>query len=216
MVEGKFQGWDGDISVVYFQEEWTNSIAPGHSLSDPCGFLFLSTLFFPPAALGSYIRLFLSFRLPPPLSLSRSHTHTRTHKANICTVAWSVLWWITPRDGQLLHQGSVRCEPKPTQRSAERARIKQRWRVRERFHSQVDTKWVSNENLWTSSHCHPQTVISVICYYQRFSRHWFPSSFSDKRKIVACSPLLLLLSLCHLFSLRCALCVVAHWSALCN
>lgn len=76
--------------------------------------------------------------------------------------------------------------------------------MRERFHCQVDTKWVSNENLWRSSHCHLETVISVICYYQHFSCHWFYSYFSNKRKIVACSLLLFLLValpsfLSHLF-----------------
>lgn len=48
------------------------------------------------------------------------------------------------------------------------------------------------ENLWASSHCHPQTVISVICYYQHFSGHWFNSFFSNNRRIVACSPSLVL------------------------
>lgn len=151
----------------------------------PVDFCLYLYYFFPPppAALCSYIRLFLSFCLPPPLCL----THACTHKANIYTPV-SVLWWIILRDGRLLHQGRVCCEPKNITKEC---REGSNQRERERFHAQVSTTWVPNENLWTASHCHPQAVISVICNYQRFSCHWF-SLFSNKRKIAACSPLLLL------------------------
>lgn len=85
---GTFLGSGGEISVVYFQEERTDSIALGRSLS----LLWISVSFYIIfSRLPHYVAILVYFECKSSIfslysALSCTHTHAYTHKANIYTV----------------------------------------------------------------------------------------------------------------------------------
>lgn len=125
-VEGKFWGWGGEISVVYFQEEWTNSIAPGHSRSDPCGFLSLSIYFFFPPRLPHYVVILDYFSHSVFLLHSVSHTHAHTKPMSILQCLCCEELSCEMAGCYIREESAV--SQRTSQRSAERDQIKERGR----------------------------------------------------------------------------------------
>ena len=169
----KFLKWGGQIMAAH-------SLHPSRRLSyPPVDFCLCPYYFIPPAALCSYMSLFLSFCFHPPI-LSWTHTKTISaaqHLLSYCGLCCEVAGCYIRVESASLSVSQIKHKGNERQHKTELGEASLP------IQYQLSLRGIY-ENLWTLSYCQPRTVIRIICYYQHFSCHWFDSFFITKVKLL--------------------------------